>query len=63
MKIKVVEEVEAESKQKDGKVTSSVLEAFDLLRGDKDDQKLTGGAKIISQLCSNQASISYHLLV
>lgn len=36
--------------QIENKVTASVLDAFDLLKAPKDDAKLTGGSKIISQL-------------
>lgn len=60
MEIKVVEEDLPDKKQKDSKVTSSVLDAFDLLRAEKDDQRLTGGAKIIAQLHSNEVRILMH---
>ncbi|CAB3246386.1 unnamed protein product [Arctia plantaginis] len=40
--------------QKEIKVTSSVLEAFDLLKDAKDETKLIGGSKIISQLVVNE---------
>lgn len=57
MEIKMVEEdADVETHQKDIKVTSSILDAFDLLRSDKDDQKLTGGAQIIAQLHGKQVS-------
>lgn len=36
--------------QKESKVSASVLDAFDLLKAPKDDAKLNGGSKIISQL-------------
>lgn len=39
---------------KEIKVTSSVLEAFDLLKAPKDETKLIGGSKIISQLAGSE---------
>lgn len=38
------------------KVSSSVLDAFDLLKAPGDDGKLTGGSKIISQLQGSEVS-------
>lgn len=38
------------------KVSPSVLDAFDLLKAPKDDAKLTGGSKIISQLQGSEVS-------
>lgn len=45
----MAEESEAK-KEKISKVTPSVLDAFDLLKATKDEDKLNGGAKIIWQL-------------
>ncbi|KAM3963956.1 LOW QUALITY PROTEIN: MYB binding protein 1a [Aphomia sociella] len=46
----MVEEIDSQKPEKGLKVTPSVLDAFDLLRATKDEEKLSGGAKIISQL-------------
>ncbi|XP_063833184.1 myb-binding protein 1A-like protein [Ostrinia nubilalis] len=57
MEIKMVEEDPApaeENHHKNLKVTSSVLDAFDLLRAERVELKLTGGARIITQLYSNE---------
>lgn len=38
-------------------VTSSLLDAFDLLKSPKDDLKVTGGTKIIARLLENKVSL------
>ncbi|KAJ0173013.1 hypothetical protein K1T71_011189 [Dendrolimus kikuchii] len=48
---------------KDIKVTPSVLDAFDLLKAPKDDAKIIGGVKIISQLQGNENEKDVHYAV
>ncbi|XP_060806524.1 myb-binding protein 1A-like protein [Amyelois transitella] len=62
MQIKMDDESEGIPKT-ETKVTPSVLDAFDLLRASKDDDKLSGGVKIIFQLqkSENEKDINYAL--
>ncbi|KAJ8711363.1 hypothetical protein PYW07_008605 [Mythimna separata] len=57
------EETEVNKPQTESKVTASVLDAFDLLKAPKDDAKLLGGSKIISQLhgSENEKDLQYVL--
>ncbi|XP_049879214.1 uncharacterized protein LOC126376095 [Pectinophora gossypiella] len=57
------DDTETKALHKDSKVTASVLEAFDLLKAPKDDEKITGGAKIVTQLQSseNEKDVQYVL--
>ncbi|XP_026755011.2 uncharacterized protein LOC113515073 [Galleria mellonella] len=57
----MVGEMELQKPQKDLKVTASVLDSFDLLKATKDEEKLNGGVKIISQLqnSENEKDIQY----
>ncbi|XP_004926906.1 myb-binding protein 1A [Bombyx mori] len=48
------DESEENKPQTQAKVTSFVLESFDLLKAAKDDARLTGGTKIITQLQDNE---------
>lgn len=50
------EESDTNKAPKESKVTASVLDAFDLLKAPKDDAKLLGGSKIISQLHGSEVS-------
>lgn len=50
------DESEENKPQTQAKVTSFVLESFDLLKAAKDDARLTGGTKIITQLQDNEVS-------
>lgn len=50
------EESDSNKAQTESKVTASVLDAFDLLKAPKDDAKLLGGSKIISQLHGSEVS-------
>ncbi|XP_075984226.1 MYB binding protein 1a [Anticarsia gemmatalis] len=60
---KMNEESDAVKPQVESKVTASVLDAFDLLKAPKDDVKLNGGSKIISQLqgSENEKDLKYVL--
>ncbi|KAI5634074.1 DNA polymerase phi domain-containing protein [Phthorimaea operculella] len=44
------DQAEEEVVPKEPKVTASVLDAFDLLKAQRDEEKITGGTKIVSQL-------------
>ncbi|XP_021182445.3 myb-binding protein 1A-like protein [Helicoverpa armigera] len=57
------EETESTVAVKENKVTASVLDAFDLLKEPKDDVKLNGASKIISQLqgSENEKDLQYVL--
>ncbi|KAL4711909.1 hypothetical protein ACJJTC_006078 [Scirpophaga incertulas] len=51
---KMNESQELGSENTKGKVTSSILDAFNLLRTDKDEEKVNGGSRIIFQLQGNE---------
>ncbi|XP_026740402.1 myb-binding protein 1A-like protein [Trichoplusia ni] len=59
----MTEETDSNTVQKENKVSASVLDAFDLLKAPKDDAKLNGGSKIISQLhgSENEKDLQYVL--
>lgn len=40
-------------------VTSSLLDAFELLKANKDDVKLNGGVRIISRLMNDEVSFLF----
>ncbi|CAG9791369.1 unnamed protein product [Diatraea saccharalis] len=54
MEIKLLDNGDTDSKKADRSITSSILEAFDLLKAAKDDDKITGGARIIIQLLRDE---------
>ncbi|RVE50248.1 hypothetical protein evm_005083 [Chilo suppressalis] len=56
MELKVVENVDTETKIANPVITSSILDSFDLLKAAKDEEKLTGGARIIMQIVNNEDS-------
>lgn len=60
----MTEETDSNTVQKESKVTASILDAFDLLKAAKDDAKLNGGSKIISQLHGSEVRFYniYHVI-
>ncbi|XP_053617406.1 myb-binding protein 1A [Plodia interpunctella] len=63
MQIKMGDEIEEKAPVTEPKVTPSVLDAFDLLRAAKDDEKLNGGVKIIFQLQNSENEKDVHYVL